>query len=138
MSIETKMKNMILKAIAGNPSSYTLIKALMTSNQKISAIKEIRELGRLVGTNSTGSLFGLRESKEFIDGYYDAWNNPSLTRFHDDVYAARKRGTKKGTKKAIADQYVFDGIDLRQVNTDSLKDLYKTLKRELKKRGEKI
>lgn len=122
------MKKLFLNALANNITTFLKVKAFMNNRQKINAIKELRQLKE--------PFFGLKETKDFIESYYDGWDDPNVMKLHNEVMSSRKG--KKGTRKAIAQQYNFNGVDLRQIDTDSLKDLYKTIRKEMKKRGEKI
>lgn len=126
-------KDLILKALKESPRFAQKVLNEMNAGRKISAIKEIVELGRIY----TGNKFGLLESKKFIEMYFTTTNNTTGEyRFKVDVNRFTKDVTPKGKTKGL--NYNFDGIDLRQVNTKDLKDLYKSLRKELKKRGEKI
>ena len=135
------MSYMILNALANNPSILFEVKKYLGLNQKINAIKEVRVAGNKTASKTP---FGLKEAKDFIDAYYDdnGWGwEPNISKLEKDVMSVRnnrRKAKKKFTKKAIQEQYTFQGVDLRQVDTNSLKDLYKTLKKEMKKRGEKI
>jgi len=136
MLLDTTRANMI-KALKGSPSGAQRVLNEMYAGRKIAAIKELRALGRDVSP----TFFGLRETKEFIEEYYttttglyggsDYSFNINTAKFMRDV------SPKKGKRKKSLD-FQFDGVDIRQINTPSLKTLLKSVKWELKRRGEKI
>ena len=132
-----EVKSLIIKALRENPLGAQRVLNEMEAGKKINAIKELRELGRSV--TNTRTVFGLKESKDFVEEYmYNAdpngYNYDYKVRRNQFIKDISSKG--KRAKKSLA--YQFDGVDIRQVDTKTLKTLYKSLKKELKKRGEKI
>lgn len=145
------VKYQILKAMADerNQISFNTIKSFMNSGQKINAIKEIRLLGK---TTPSKLPFGLKESKDFINCYYEGVGSnvkPNISELQRDVGYLSKSNAKNtskskrlprnfNTKRGVASQYTISNMDIRQVDNDTLMKHLKAIKKELKKRGKKL
>jgi hypothetical protein len=135
------IRQKILGALKRDKAGLEEVIGWMEDNKKINAIKSLREIGRF---SIYGAPFGLKESKDFLDHYYndpfEAYNGDSAA-LRRDVQNVKGRPPRKkvdNKKNKKESEYTFKGVDLRQVNTTSLRTLMKSLRRELKKRGEQI
>lgn len=125
-----QVKDSILKSLRQDPMGAQRVLNQMEAGKKINAIKELRELGRDVTSN--GCAFGLKEAKDFVELYMSTSSaNTDRNRFIKDI-------TPKGKRAKQAINYQFDGVDIRQVDTKTLRNLFKAMRKELKKRGEQI
>lgn len=126
--------NAILKKLGDDHNAYVEIISAFNDGVKIRAVKAVR----------SACGVGLREAKTFIDQYfihnYDpingVWINEKVIRLEEFMADVNRSSNSKSKKKRKKRLNTFQGIDIRQVNNESLKQLYKAVKKELKKRGE--
>jgi arginine utilization protein RocB len=123
--MDNEVKNLMLKELKNNPSVASSVLDYMKGNQKINAIKVLKELGRKYSQYG----FGLKDSKEFIESYM--FNNfVSENAFFNDIQSKKTKKNKEFSE--------LDRVDIKQISTKALMEFRKKLNKELKSRGKKL